>query len=378
MTADVLNRDMEVVGVVDGYQSFIWTERYNQYSDFEIETSATPEHLETYKKGNWISLQGSNKIMIIDTWSHDSSYANGQTILVSGKSLEYLLHKRIIWEETVLEGNVQNGVQTLLNQNIITPSNERRKIANFVFRESEDPKVTELEFEEEAQYWGENLYDVVAEICKIHRIGFRVWIEETDDGWNYIFQLFAGADRTHDQTENFAITFSSEFGNLISSKYYTTNANVKTSALVLGERRTISETKEINGIEVSKSEDVQYSVYIEGDQTGFDREEMLVDQSSLGMFIKDIQVPPEKYKNRLRQKGEEAITETKEETTLEAEVDWNGQFKYGIDYFIGDVLEIENDLEMSLKVRITEMVHCHDISGEYLNPAFTPLDEETD
>lgn len=375
MTADILNRKLEVLGITDDYRSFIWTERYNQYSDFEIELTATAENRELYAKKNLLSLSGSDKVMIIDTVEYNSAFADGKTMIVSGKSLEYILNDRLIWEETVLSGNVQNGIKQLLDENIISPTNNARKFPNLSFRMSSDPKVTSAVFGEESQYWGETLYDVVEEICKMHKLGFRI---TATDGPNYIFELFAGRDRTHDQTEYPAVVFSPEFGNLISSKYYSSDESVKTSALVLGERRTISETVEINGIELTKSEEVQYSVTIEGSTSGWDRKEVLIDQTSLSMFVKDIQVPPEKYKNRLRQKGEEALEETKMETTFEAEVDWNGQFKYGKDYKIGDILEVENEIEIGMKVRITEMVHCRDASGEYLNPAFTPLDEEND
>ena len=32
----VLNTDYESIAVIDTYESFIWTDRYNSYGDFEI------------------------------------------------------------------------------------------------------------------------------------------------------------------------------------------------------------------------------------------------------------------------------------------------------------------------------------------------------
>lgn len=371
MRGDILNRQFEVIGLADDFKSFIWTERCRSYSDFEIQTRATPERMEMYKPKNYISLEGSDKLMIIDSVYYDSSVTDGDNLIVSGKSLEYLIHKRIIWEDTVLEGNFQNGIKKLLDENAISPSKSVRKLSRLRFKASTDSRVTSVSFKEETQYWGDNLYDTIEELCEQYHLCFRVnWTP--DDMFE--FELYAGTNRTYDQSENFAVVFSPEFGNLISSKYLDTTVDKKTAALVVGEKRT--ETLEINDIETSK--DVQHKVEIDGSATDMDREEMYVDQTSLSMYIKDIKVPEEKYIARLKSKGETALSQTDKEVTLEAEVVYDGQFKFGRDYFIGDILEIENGLNQMIQARITEVVHCHDQSGEYINPAFTPMSEEID
>lgn len=373
MDVNVLNRSFEVTGVVDAYTSLIWTERYNDASDFEIYCAATPDLMNLYKKKDYLIMKDSDKVMIIDTVNYKSSFEESGMITVSGKSLEYILHKRLIGVETVLEGNVQNGILKLLNENAINPEVEARKIPDLQFIASTDTRITSLEFEEEVQYWGENLYDTICEICKQFDIGFRVYMLPND---TFAFELYAGVDHTFSQTENSAVVFSPEFGNLVSSEYYTTSADVKTAALVLGEARDIEETFEHNGVSTTKVVPTQYHVWIEGEATGLDREELFVDQTSLSMFVKDIQVPPDKYKNRLKQKGETDLDATKEDTVIEAEVDFYGQFQYGKDYKLGDILEVENELQMSMKVRITEFVRCHDTSGEHFNPAFTPIEDK--
>lgn len=370
MEAVVLNERFEVVGIVDEFKSFIWTERYKECSDFEIDTKADEMKLEMYKEDYYILMEESPKMMIISTVDYNSSFVEGANILVSGKSLEYILHDRHIWETTVLEGNVQNGIKKLIDDAIISPTNEKRKITNFKFKASSDKAITDLTFEDERQYWGENLYDVVAEICSEFHIGFRVLFDE--DNLGFIFELFAGRDLTFDQKGNEAVMFSPEFGNLISSKYHSTKSQIKNAALIIGEKRT--ETFEHNG--VSTSRDVQLSTVIEGDESGLKRKEIFVDSTDLSMYVKDIKVPEDKYINRLKQKGETAIDETKTETTIEAEVDWEGQFQYGRDFTIGDIVEIENELQMNLKVRIQEVIRCHDTSGYYVTPSFTSLEEE--
>lgn len=371
MTADILNDQMEVVGIVDDFKSFIWSERCREAGDFEVYTVATPERIAQYKKKNYISMKNSKKMMIIDTIEVDTSFENGSLMLVSGKSLEYLLHKRIIWYDTELSGNLQEGVKKLVQENASNPELSYRKIPKLIFKDSEDPKITSLSFKEEISYFTENLYDVICNICKEYHICFKIEADEND---NFCFELYPGVDRSFDQTENFAVIFSPEYGNLISSKYYDTDGETKNAGLVVGEKRTETFTHN----DVSTTRDVQHTIELGSDKSGLDREEMFIDQTSLSMYVKDVKVPEHRYLARLRSLGEAALVETKKETSIEADVDYDGQFKFGINYFIGDILEIENHIQMSIKVRIMEVVRCHDTSGDYISQSFIPLTEEDD
>lgn len=372
MTADILNENMEVVGLVDDFVSFIWTERSRECGDFEIETRATLERLDVYKKKHYISLKESDKLMIIDTIESKSSPQEGMMMIVSGKSLEWLLHKRIIWEETVLTGNFQAAIKKLITENAISPTKTNRKLPKLTFKDSTDSRITSITLkEDETQYYGENLYDTIVDLCKQYHVCFRVnYISDT----NFQFELYAGTDHTYSQTDNDVVVFSSQFGNLLSSTYIDTDAESKNAALVLGEKRTETYTHN----EVSTSKDVQHVVELGDDKSGYDREEMKVDLTSLSMYIKDIKVPEEKYIARLKSKGETQMRATQAENTIDAEVDFHMQFVYGRDYFMGDILEIEDDLGRLLEVRITELVRCQDASGEYVNPSFTPMSEEKD
>lgn len=369
MQADVLNSSMDVIGVVDDFKSFIWTERCRSYSEFEIETTATKEHIDLFQPKCYISLPESDKLMIIDTIEYSSNADQENLMLISGKSLEYILHKRIIWADTILSGSVQDSIKKLLNENAISPSNSKRVLPRLRFKASTDSRITSLTFEEETQYWTDNLYDTIAELCVQYKICFKVSLTSDD---YFEFELFHGEDRTYDQNENFAVVFSPEYGNLMSSKFVKSIADIKNAALVVGEKRT--ETLEIN--DVSTSKDIQYTSEIEGSETGLDREELYVDQTSLSMFVNDIAVPKERYVARLKSKGETALSETTKESAMEAELDFNGQFQYGRDYWIGDILEVENAVGVRLKVQITEFMRCQDTTGDHLSPEFEPFEEE--
>ena len=126
--------------------------------------------------------------------------------IVTGRSLESILERRIIWGQRVFNGNLQNGIQTMLNECIISPSIANRKISNFVFVPSTDPKITRLKIDN--QYTGDCLYDVIKGLCEENNIGFKIVL--TDEN-KFAFSLYAGVDRSYEQTENPYVVFSPNF-----------------------------------------------------------------------------------------------------------------------------------------------------------------------
>lgn len=97
----------------------------------------------------------------------------------------------------------------MLNECIISPSIADRKISNFVFVPSTDPKITSLKIDN--QYTGDCLYDVIKGLCEENNIGFKIVL--TDEN-KFAFSLYAGVDRSYEQTENPYVVFSPNFENI--------------------------------------------------------------------------------------------------------------------------------------------------------------------
>ena len=85
--------------------------------------------------------------MIIEDIKINADTEEGNHLIVTGRSLESILERRIIWGQRIFNGNLQNGIQTMLNECIISPSIADRKISNFVFVPSADPKITSLKID---------------------------------------------------------------------------------------------------------------------------------------------------------------------------------------------------------------------------------------
>ena len=48
----ILNKNFKRAGILDTYISFMWCERYNQESEFDLEVEATKRNFDLLKYGN--------------------------------------------------------------------------------------------------------------------------------------------------------------------------------------------------------------------------------------------------------------------------------------------------------------------------------------
>lgn len=230
MDVTVLNTNLDAISIVDVYESFIWTDRYYEYGDFELFTSMTDTILSYIRQDYYLQSRESEHVMIIEKIRINSDSENGNHITVTGRSLESILDRRIVWGQKTITGNLQNGIRTLLNENVISPADNKRRISNFIFEASTDPAITSLKID--AQYTGDNLYDVINKICSERSIGFKVTLNNNKQ---FVFKLYAGADRSYDQSVNPYVIFSPKFENIINSNYVESKSALKTVTLVGGE-----------------------------------------------------------------------------------------------------------------------------------------------
>lgn len=363
MYAYVLDKKFVTLDIIDQYKSFIWTDRYNEYGDFEIYTPVKPQALEFLKTGNYLWREDSEYLMIIEDVKISTDVDVGNFLIVTGRSAESLLDRRVIWNHTVFEDtDIQTVIQTLLNDNVISPSVEDRKIPNFTFSSTSDSRITSIRVDR--QYLGENLYDAISSLCKEHDIGWKVQLSRE----NLVFKLYAGVDRSFNQNEIPYVVFSPTYENLISSNYLKSDRNVKNVARVSGEG--------------SKESTITFLTET-GSGVGLDRKEIFVDATGESRTVQPEGVDEEgnplpsyelddaAYGAQIRQKGNEEIAKTKISVSFEGDVDTSRQFVYGRDFFIGDLVQVINEYNIEDVCRITEVVRTHDDNGEMLTPTFT-------
>lgn len=357
MDISILNKKFETVMIMDVYESLIWTDRYNSYGDFEIYTSVDSVAISNIQQGYYLWSEESEHSMIIDGIQIKTDVELGNHIIITGKSLESILQLRIVWDQIILNGNLQGQIEKLFNENIINPKDEKRKISNFIFQYSEDPSIKNLTIQ--AQYTGDDLYSVIKNICDDNKIGFKIFFNKS---FQMVFQLYAGKDRSYKQESNPYVVFSPNYENIINSNYLDSSENYRNIALVAGEGQGNSRKKVTVG---------------DANLSGLERRELYVDARDLSSVTDDGTAIPEKeYEEHLIQRGKDYLSENKIAKSFEGQVDTSKSYKYKEDFYMGDICQLENEFGMQSRVRVIEFIYSESDNGIETYPTFEVEDEE--
>lgn len=330
----------------ENYISFLWTDRYAEEGDFEIETVPEASLLAVCKQDYYIMNTDSEHEMIIEGLKIVTDVEDGPRLYVTGSSLESILKRRIVWSKTVLSGNLQNGIKKLLNENIISPTDASRKISNFVFQASTDTDITKLEIARECDK--ENLYDLIVDICQTKKIGFKIVRNASNQ---FVFSLYAGKDHSYTQETLPFVAFSPKFDNLENSEFNNSTAD------------------SVNTVYVTGGENDSESLVL-GNNSGLARRESHVSAGTMDESYSG------SYTDFLTEKGNEELKDKKITKTFEGNVDATGLFKLGVDFSLGDIVQIENEFEIRDRARVVEIIHSDDKSGRIVYPTFEAYEEE--
>lgn len=352
MNIVVLNTSFEPIYILDTYESLIWVDRYYEAGDFEIYTPFDSKLLTYLQEGYYLQIEDSQKTMIIEKLEVTSGIADGVHLIVSGRSLESILARRVIYPEVVVAGKLQTIVKTWLNETIINPTSatigskyyKLRKIDNFKFKDSTDTKVTKVTIPEETHN-GTNLYEAVQKYCQDNEIGFKVTLNESNE---FVFELYAGADRSANQVVNDLVLFAKQYDNIQSSDFYTDSKEFKNFVILVPNSST--------------------AVYY-GNSTA----KGLKHREHYHSCQAETQDEMDYYANI------ELLTNSRD-ISVTAEVDpYNSQYKYGEDYFLGDVVQVASEITEG-QARITEYTINVTESGKNCYPTFEfiPVYDEED
>lgn len=372
MKVYVYNKNFEAIAYVDMFKSFIWTDRYKEAGEFELSVEASYDNLIIFQQDYYLTYDQSEHVMIIESISLESNTDEGDNLIISGRSLESLIDRRIVWEQITFSAgkSVQAVIKKLLTDAFMTKGD--RLVSNFKFVENKElatlPKITDnTDTNYGAQYTGDNIYDILIEFCQLHQIGFKITI---DDDWHFNFMMYKGVDRSYDNKNNNPyVVFSPTYQNILNSSYIESKKTLRNITLVAGEGE--GKDRKTETYTLSKS-----------DYKGIGRRELYTDARDISSTISkedgsSTTISNKEYKQLLIQRGKEKLAENKETKAFDGEVDALSLFVYGKDFYLGDVVEVCDPYGNERKSRIIEIVYSHTTSVGYtVYPTFEIVDDD--
>lgn len=350
---DSLQRDQ----VIEGFESFIWAERYSSWGDFQVVTKSTYPNRQLLTTGTLIAMKNSRRVMITDTVVDETAEDGTRNLTVTGKSLESLLDDRVAmpavtdttttpaWVVTDTPGNVarymfqQICVAGVLNAGDTIPFYHSGALLPAGNIPEESSLIT-------VSAPPDTLYNTIKKICDTYFLGFRI-IKNGDAGELY-FEVYTGSDKTSGQLSLKPVIFAPDMDNLENGTLLTSTAPVKTVAYVYAQ----------NGSRVV------YAVGANIDADGTDRRVLLINSSNTldaGIELDDA----------LEAEAQIALANQRLVYAFDGELPQDIPYVYGVDYDLGDLVEERNGDGYGNQMIVTEQIFSSDKTGHRSYPTLS-------
>jgi Siphovirus ReqiPepy6 Gp37-like protein len=364
--------------VIDGFHSAIWTERYYGDSDVEMVVPATTEMIKKLPVGIFLGLRGSNEVMIVETVDIED-----EKLKVTGISLLPWMNNRFIrvsaahedqtWILTGVPGWILwaiiyymcvAGSPYLTGANPIGVTNPQQLAIPGLGLKAYDTTGANITV---GVPYGP-VYDAMREIATTYEIGMQITLESaTDTAYSLGFRNYRGLDRTSRQTVNPIVRFSPQMDSLTDIKELQSIAAFKTQtyAFATGNPKDANDQPLTTVPGVASLSGSQY--------TGFDLRALLV-------FASDISNPPEGVTwtqtdvvNMLTERAKDALYNNRFVKAVDGEIVPTNQFKFKVDYNLGDLIEVQGNSDIVSISRVTEYIRAQDEAGERAYPTVAML-----
>lgn len=352
--------------VVDAFSSMIWTERYYGDSDFQIMLPASANNITLFSLGTFVELEGSREIMMVET----QSVSKDGTLTVSGISLLKWMNNRFVRRSSEQEDRYWNlsgftagqtlwqiVYEMLVNSGptgVLFPEAYLIPDIIVVSQDVSGPAISV------AVPYGP-LYDALLEIATTYETGMKLLLNNaSENGYNLGFVSYKGQDRTGNQSANPVVRFSPKMESLTNIEELRSIEKYKTHAFVFAPSNP-------GGLALEPGFDVINFVI----QTVFDIRMTMV-------FAEDIttdQVGADSQVmlNIMNQRATKALVENPYISVVDGEVLSTGQFRYGQEYGLGDLVELEGYSGVIQQARVTEYIRSHNESGQKEYPTLTAI-----
>lgn len=362
----ILDYQFDIIGVVDSYKSAIWTERFYTSGDFELYVPNTTYYSELLRlpvSGHALYIlraDDQSKLGIIDNIQYREDADNGDMILATGHTDDYLLHYRLLMEQATYVGNLELAIRHMITNAFID--------SEFGYTERETNKLSldskiGLANSVNLQYQGQYLDEEVDKLAKEYGFGYHIVYDPSTK--SFTFGLIASVDRSLDQTARDPVVFSAMLDNVSASEY---NKGVAyNAAYAYGEGS--GSFKYSNGYTLPAS--ASYPL---------ERKECHVDANATsnngealdGWVLAGI----------LQQEARSMVARSLNSTEkVQADVLANTGYRLGVDYDLGDIVQVivevgdDRSQIRNFKQKVIEVIEAFDENGYSCIPTFETVED---
>lgn len=435
MDVYVLDGNLEPIGLIDSYRSLIWANRYDKAGDCELYIDASVENFQLLSIGRYLTRFDTSDSMTcrIHKIELDTDAEDGNYLIVTGTDAKSLVDQRIVWSTMNADGAVESFVRDMVNGTCINPNLPARTMlktnGDKLIQLGNVAGFTEVTTEQVSY---KNVGEKIREFCQSNHWGYRFVLS---DGQLW-FQLYKGTDRSgevifSDQYENLSSTKyiddATNMGNVAlvagSGEGFERSRNVSGYAEGVNRYEVYVDAKDIaQNISWSELTDIYPTTdeggqgYIASSGSGYvyklnylnvqivdpdqlaqlkinypNGQEITIDGADYyqvyNVTIANLpsNAPQDDdscelwaivYEVYLLNRGYEKLAEYGEKVSFEGSIIPDITFVYKQDYFLGDIVTVENEYGITANARIVEIVEVNDENGYSVEPKFEYLSQE--
>jgi hypothetical protein len=172
----IFDQNRQMAGIIESYEYLRWTRRYSLCGSFELKAIATDDNLALLQIGNFLWKNDDPEAGIIEYI--ELSMQEQEFVTVSGRFATGFLARRIVYATTNLSGDLGAAIGTLLNENLIAPSNADRQISGISY------SAPTLGVTVNTQISYKNLLDAVSELCEAANVSMTARITEIEESYD--------------------------------------------------------------------------------------------------------------------------------------------------------------------------------------------------
>lgn len=354
MNVYILDKTYKQIACIDTFVSLIWTKRYFVCGDFELFLPADDRLLDVLQPDYFVTRDDDDSVMVIERLQIQTDAENGDFFIVSGRSLESILYRRIFNRQFVIEhdGTLNGAVGAMITE--CTTNRDSTPGHPYTYRQipglsvNLDPAYT-YEASLQAQFTGQTLLDGIISICQPRAVGLRMNI--VDNG--LLLTLYKGTE--------VPVVFSAEFDNLVNTKYLYDMSQYRNDTYIGGEGEG-NERRWLHMYTTATKAEIP---------SGLALRELYVDAKDVSS--NNGEISDYEYTGMLKSRGKEKLAEHAVKQSFEAEIEPQTTYKYKTDWNLGDIVTVQNEYGITAKPRIIEVIESWDTTGYSVIPTFDDL-----
>lgn len=295
----ILDKEMNILGILGVYEAIIWDAKFNEPGTFKIELMFDKEVSGWLKRGNLILKTDEVEAGIITRKYFKINKYGEETITVCGYMMSRYLNQRIIWDKMLLTGKPELVMRELVYEQCIG-CEEERKIPRLQLGELKGYDGEKIE----KQITYDNLQETLTDLSNTCELGYRILMDLKDKA--LYFDVYRGKDRTYGTAD--ACVFTRDFGNILEQNYEENEDNYRNVCLVAG-----------------TGEDTDRIRVAVGNASGLERYEMYCNAA----YLSEKKISNSEYISQLKTKGREKLSGLCITQAFTSKADYNSEGELG-------------------------------------------------